>query len=179
MKRVVSSLSFVLFAAATALRAQNPMSAEVTAAYRGVSASILKAAETMPDAGYAFKPAPAFRNFGQLIAHVADAQVAMCGAAKGEMKRGDAANKTRKAELVAALRASSEFCDNAYSGMTDAQGAIIVDTKIGLGRKSKFGLLNLNVAHDNEMYGAIAVYLRLKGLVSPSTEEEAAGRQAK
>jgi hypothetical protein len=62
MKRVVSSLSFVLFAAATALRAQNTMTAEVTAAYKGVSANILKAAEKIPDADYAFKPAPASRN---------------------------------------------------------------------------------------------------------------------
>ncbi len=50
MKRVVSSLSLVLFAAATALRAQNTMTAEVTAAYKGVSTNILKAAEKMPDA---------------------------------------------------------------------------------------------------------------------------------
>jgi uncharacterized damage-inducible protein DinB len=179
MKRVVSSLSFVLVAAATALRAQNPLTAEVTAACKGVSANILKAAEKMPDADYAFKPAPEVRTFGQLIAHVADAQMALCGAAKGDMKRGDAASKTSKAELVAALKASGEFCDNAYSGMTDAQGAIIVDSKTGLGSKSKFGLLNFNVAHDNEMYGTMAVYLRLKGFVPPSTEAAAAAQQAK
>jgi len=113
MKSVVLSLSFVLFAAATALRAQNPMTAEVTGVYKGVSANILKAAEKMPD--YAFKPAPESRTFGQLIAHVADAQMAMCSITKGEMKRGDAATKTSKADLVATLKASSEFCDDAYS----------------------------------------------------------------
>ena len=179
MKRIVSSLSFVLFAAATALRAQNPMTAEVTAAYKEVSANILKAAEKMQDADYGFKPAPESRTFGQLIAHVADAQMGLCGAARGEMKRGDAAKKTSKAELVAALKASSEFCDNAYSGMTDAEAAIIVDSKTRLGSKSRIGLLNFNVAHDNEMYGTIAVYLRLKGLVPPSTEEAAAAQKAK
>ena len=103
----------------------------------------------------------------------------LCGGAKGEMKRGDAAKKTSKAELVAALKASSEFCDDAYSGMTDAEGAIIVDSKTPLGSKTKIGLLNFNVAHDNEMYGTIAVYLRLKGLVPPSTEEAAAAQKAK
>jgi uncharacterized damage-inducible protein DinB len=178
MKRVISSLSFVLFAAAGA-RAQNPMTAEATAAYKGVSANILKAAEKMPDTDYGFKPAPESRNFGQLIAHVADAQMGLCGGAKGEMKRGDAAKKTSKAELVAAFKASSEFCDNVYSGMTDAQGAIIVDSKTPLGSKTKLGLLNFNVAHDNEMYGTIAVYLRLRGLVPPSTEEAAAAQKAK
>src|SRR5258708_40305989 len=98
MKTVVSSLSFVLLAAATAVQAQNPMTAEVTAVYKGVSANILKAAEKMPEADYAFKPASEVRSFGQLIAHVADAQMAMCSIAKGEMKRGDAATKTSKSE---------------------------------------------------------------------------------
>jgi uncharacterized damage-inducible protein DinB len=179
MKTIVSSISFVLFAAATALRAQNPMTAEVTAAYKGVSANILKAASKMPDADYVFKPGPAFQTFGRLIAHVADTQMALCGAVKGEMKRSDATRKTSKVDLVAALKASSEFCDNAYSTMTDAQGATIVDTKLPLGGRSKLGVLNFNVAHDNEMYGAIEVYLQLKGLVLPSTEEAAAARHAK
>jgi uncharacterized damage-inducible protein DinB len=153
------------------------MTAEVTAVYRGVSANILKAAEKMPEADYAFKPAAEVRTFGQLIAHVADGQMAMCSMTKGEMKRGDAASKTSKADLVAALKASAELCDGAYSGMTDADGAAIVKTP--LGNKSKLGLLNFNVAHDNEMYGTMAVYLRMKGIVPPSTEGAAAARQAK
>src|ERR1022692_3702066 len=177
MKRAVSSLSFVLFAAATALRAQSPMTAEVTVVYKGVSADILKAAEKMPEGDYAFQPTSEVRTFGKLIAHVANAQMGLCSIAKGEMKRGDAASKTSKAELVAALKASSEVCDSAYSGMTDAEGATIVKTP--LGNKSKLGLLNFNVAHDNEMYGTMAVYLRMKGIVPPSTEAAAAARQAK
>lgn len=177
MRRVVSSLSFILFAATTALQAQNPMTAEVTAVYKGVSANILKAAQKMPEADYAFKPTPEVRTFGQLIAHVADAQMAMCSIMKGEMKRGDAASKTSKADLLAALKASGELCDDAYSRMTDADGAAIVKTP--LGDKSKLGLLNFNVAHDNEMYGTMSVYLRIKGIVPPSTEEAAAAQKAK
>jgi hypothetical protein len=42
--------------------------------------------------------------------------------------------------------------------------------------KPKLGVLMMNVGHDNEMYGTIAVYLRLKGIVPPSTEG-AAGRR--
>ncbi len=80
---------------------------------------------------------------------------------------------------MAALKASSELCDDAYSGMTDAEGAGDRGHKTPLGNKSKLGLLNFNVAHDNEMYGTIAVYLRLKGLVPPSTEEAAAAQKAK
>lgn len=131
----------------------------------------------MPEADYAFKPAAEVRTFRQLIAHVADRQMAMCSMTKGRMKRGDFASKTSKADLVAALKASGELCDDAYSGMTDADGAAIVKTP--LGNKSKLGLLNFNVAHDNEMYGTMAVYLRMKDIVPPSTEAAAAARQAK
>ena len=96
MRKRFLSLSVVLCAASTALLAQNPMTAEVTAVYKGVSANILKAAEKMPEADYAFKPAPESRTFGQLIAHVADAQMAMCSITKGEMRRGDAATKDKQ-----------------------------------------------------------------------------------
>ena len=36
--------------------------------------------------------------------------------------------------------------------------------------RSKFGILDFNVIHDNEMYGTMAVYLRAKGVVPPSSE---------
>ena len=87
--------------------------------------------------------------------------MAMCSMTKGEMKHGDAATKTSKADLVAALKASGELCDDAYSGMTDADGAAIVRAPLG-NKSAKLGLLNFNVSHDNEMYGTIAVYLRLR-----------------
>ena len=127
----------------------------------------------MPEAEYSFRPTPEVRTFGQLIAHVADAQMGMCGIAKGEQRRGDAASKTSKSDLLAALRASADFCDSIYNSITDADGATIV--KVLNREKPKLGVLNLNVAHDNEMYGAIALCLRLKGLVPPSSEGSAVG----
>ncbi|HEY1950005.1 MAG TPA: DinB family protein [Bryobacteraceae bacterium] len=128
----------------------------------------------MPESEYGFKPTPDVRTFGQLIAHVADAQMRICGVAKGEPKQGDAASKASKADLVAALKASNDFCDAVYSAATDADGAAMV--KIFGKEKPKLGVLMMNVGHDNEMYGTIAVYLRLKGIVPPSTEG-AAGRR--
>ena len=80
----------------------------------------------------------------------------------------------RKVDLIAALKASDDYCDGVYSAMTDSDGMAIV--KSPLGSRSKLGMLNFNVSHDNEMYGTIAVYLRLKGLIPPSTEGAAAAR---
>jgi uncharacterized damage-inducible protein DinB len=150
------------------------MSAEVKTAFEGVSANILKAADKMPDADFAFKPTPDVRSFGQLIAHVADAHTGICGIVKGDPKRGDAASKTSKADLIAALKASNDLCEAVYASMTDADGAATV--KAPGGTRSKIGVLNFNVAHDNEMYGTMSVYLRLKGIVPPSTEAASAAR---
>ncbi len=114
-----------------ALRAQNPFSDEVKAVYQPVQANILKAAEKMPDSPeYGFKPTPDVRTFGQLIAHVADAQMGMCGIAKGEPRRGNAASKTTKPELIAALKASMSSVDGVYSTMTDDAGSAAVKNAV-------------------------------------------------
>ncbi len=160
-----------LAAAATAfsLHAQggNPLSTEVKQAYTNTKNKIIKAAEKMPDENYNFKATPDVRTFGGWIAHVADAQVRNCAAINGEQKTPGAASKTSKADLVAALKESFADCDKAYDSLTDATAAEM--TK-GARPRTKLGALTGNIAHDEEAYGSIAVYMRLKGLVPPSSE---------
>jgi hypothetical protein len=76
--------------------------------------------------------------------------------------------KTSKAALVAALKASFDACDPVYEKMTDAVGAAKV--RWARWEMSKLGLLNWNISHDNEMYGIIGAFLRMKGIVPPSSE---------
>jgi uncharacterized damage-inducible protein DinB len=133
--------------------------------------NIVAAAERMAEADYGFQPTPALRTFGQLVAHVADVQYLLCSAVKGEAnpaagERSIEKTKTRKADLLAALRASFEYCAGAYAGMTDA----------GLGRtpagaeSTNAHSLTLNVYHAGQHYGHMTTYLRLKGLVPPSSQ---------
>jgi len=169
MKPVALNLFFGVAVSAIALHAQNRLSEEAKAAYQPIKLNLLKAAEKMPDSEYAFKPTTEVRTFGQLIAHVAEAQMTICGVVKGAPKRGEATPKTAKEDLVAQLKASNEFCDGVYNTMTDQDGAELVKTPFG--QKPKLGVLNFNIAHDDETYGTIAVYLRLKGIVPPSSEK--------
>ena len=170
MNRVALNVSFGVAMTVAALHAQNPLSDDAKASYQLVRLNILKAAEKMPDSEYGFNPTAEVRTFGQLIAHVAEAQMAMCGIAKGEPKSFNADPKVAKPDLIAALKASNEFCDGVYSAMSDQTGTAVVKTPFG--PKPKLGVLNLNVAHDNETYGTVAVYLRLKGIVPPSSERK-------
>jgi uncharacterized damage-inducible protein DinB len=149
--------------------AQNPISTETKQLYTQIKNNILKSAEKMPEENYAFKPTPEVRSFGQLIGHVADAQYLFCSAAKGETKQSNIEKtKTSKADLVAALKDAFSYCDGAYNELTDASAAQMVKF---FGRdRTRMGTLNFNVAHDNEHYGNIVTYMRLKGLVPPSSE---------
>jgi len=151
------------------LRAEdNPFSADARQTYAMIKDSLLKAADKMPEDYYSFRTTPPVRTFGEMIAHVADAQVRMCGVVRGEQVPNISTGKTSKAALVAALKASFDACDPVYEKMTDAVGA----GKVRWARweMSRLGLLNWNISHDNEMYGIIGAFLRMKGIVPPSSE---------
>ena len=135
-----------------------------------VKGYIVKSAEQMPEADYAFKPTPEVRSFGQLVAHVADANYFFCSTIVGEANPspGIEKSKTSKADLVAALKASYEYCGRAYA-IPDAD----TGTKLKLfGQEpTRAGALMINTTHNWEHYGNIVTYLRLKGQVPPSSKQ--------
>jgi hypothetical protein len=148
---------------------------------------IVAAAEEMSEAGYSFQPTPEERNFGAWVAHLADSQATFCGAVSGNPKKLDAASKTSKADLVAALKESFEICDAVYDGTTGGNAndsvptfspiapksnrdPIAMATLARRGPRPRASWLWFNVAHNEECYGSMAVYLRLQKLVPPSSQ---------
>ena len=160
--------AWILVALAGALSAQNanPLIKEARASYDNVKNNILKAAEKMPEEAYAFKPTDGQQSFGERMAHIAG-QIRRCAAVKGEQKQVDT-SKTAKADLLAALKASFDECDAAWDSLTDANAQELIQA--GRGQQSRLGILIGNTNHDSEMYGYISVYMRLKGVVPPSSE---------
>jgi len=159
------------FAVALALNAQelNPLSTEARQAYTAVKNDILKSAEKMPEENYGFKPAPRVRTFGQILGHVAEEQYFFCGSVKGEQKAADVEKaKTSKADLLAALRDSFAYCDAAYDGLTDTTAIQMI--KVGQSQHTKLRMLWGNTVHGTSHFGNLVTYLRIKGLVPPSTE---------
>jgi uncharacterized damage-inducible protein DinB len=135
-----------------------------------VTSWIERAAEKMPEEEYGFKPDPAVRTFGQILGHVADADYLFCSIALGEKNPSPQVEKTKttKAELTSALRDAFNYCGRAYDALTDASANETV--KAFNGERNKLGVLWFNASHNLEHYGNLVVYMRIKGIVPPSSE---------
>jgi uncharacterized damage-inducible protein DinB len=151
-----------------AAQTTNPLSAEVKGAYTSIKNNFIKAAEKMPEENYGFKASAELQSFAQRVAHIADANIRTCAELKGEQKSVNAAAKTTKADMVAALKESFAYCDAVYDSLTDAEAVKVVTMRRG--QRSRLAALWGIVSHSNEVYGTMTVYLRLKGIVPPSSE---------
>ena len=160
--------SLTILAAIGALQAQtNPVIAEQKAAYTRLKTNLVKAAEKMPEDAYSFKPTPEMQTFGERVAHIAG-QTSACSGLTGERKPNPAQGKTSKADLVAALKASFDACDAAWDAMNDKTA---METVAGRGGQiSKISVLIGNNMHIQELYGYISPYMRLKGVVPPTSD---------
>jgi uncharacterized damage-inducible protein DinB len=170
MNRCFTIVPLAALAFACTLQAQNPLSTEAKQAYNNIKNNLTRAAEKMPDDAYEFKASPDIRTFGALIAHVAQSQMGTCSAVNGAMKKSDAASKTAKADLVTALKDSFAECDKAFDSLTDANATQMI--KGQRGERSRLGMLVGVITHDNEEYGYLAVYMRVKGVVPPSSDRK-------
>ena len=162
---------FIAFSAAASLAlAQNPLSGGQKAFYGMVSANVVAAAEKMPEASYSFKPTPEVRSFGELVGHAADSQGFFCATAVGEKPPISGAEKTKttKADLVQAVKDAVSYCDKVYTGMTDEHAKELVKM-MGM-EMAKLTVLSVNTAHLDEHYGNMVTYMRIRGLVPPSSE---------
>ena len=170
MNRKIAAVLAFAVAGMIAAQAQAPPSVAASAkgAYNRIKTNFIKAAEKMPEENYSFKPVDAVETFGQRVAHIADPQIASCSALTGERKTGTAKSKTSKADLVAAIKESFDACDKAFDALTDANA--LEPVAAGRGQQPRIAVLYGLIVHSNEVYGAMGVYMRLKGIVPPSSE---------
>jgi hypothetical protein len=145
---------------------------DVQRGYAGLKVNILKSADRMPAEDYSFRPTPEVRTFARVVNHITEAQLHSCGAINGTAT--DAlpkvpAETADKAAIVAALQASFAECDKAYASLTEAN--ILQMISLGPVTRARIGFAWGNVSHDNEQYATLALYMRLKGLVPPSSEK--------
>ena len=152
----------------------NPFSTINQRGYERTKGILLRSAEKMPEENYGFKPVDSVRTYGQIIGHLADAQYLFCSTASGEKNPDPKIEKTKtsKADLVAALKGGFAYCDKVYDSMTDAASTQMV--KFFGNDVPKFAVLSINMGHNMEHYGNLVTYMRIKGIVPPTSEQQGA-----
>ena len=152
------------------------LAATAKAMHATIRRDLAEAAEAMSAEDFGFKPAPEIRSFAQLVGHVVNANFFFCSQAKGEAAptTGNFERVADKAALIKGLTDALAYCDAVYELTTDADfnQAVTLNGFPGMNpttATTRGAVLMFNTTHNNEHYGNIVVYLRLKGKVPPST----------
>jgi uncharacterized damage-inducible protein DinB len=176
MKRLVWIASVYLLAPIAALAqdaSTNPLSATLRGTFDRYSKNLVAAAEEMPAEKYGYHPTPEQMTFGKTIAHVSQVNYAACGMISGTpaqtpMKTTDADSKDK---LVEGLKASMDYCSQVFTSLNDSKLADTVPS-FGGRKVTRLGAV-LEVNNDLiDHYAALAVYLRLSGMLPPSAQKK-------
>ena len=161
-----------------ALQAQsNTLVNEAKFPWSVVRDNLLKMAEKMPAENYDFKPAPGIESFGQRVAHIAGANLRICQGVDGIDKPFARPNTSSKDDLIALMKQANAACDAAFASLNDTTAQQKINSRLGgpfppEPTRTKLSTLWNMTRHSNEMYGYMCVYLRLKGIVPPSSAPE-------
>ncbi len=148
----------------------SPVSGTVKGQLARFSKIMVAAAEAMPTEKYGFKPSPEMNSFGHLVMHIAQTNNSLCakisGAAAPEVKSSDSDPKDK---LVAALKASFEYCTTALQKVDDSK---LGDQMMLFGNRpaSRAGALIFLYGSWTDHYGTEAIYLRLNGILPPTAQ---------
>lgn len=185
LRRIGTGVVIGALAATTIVEAQSQsLMTGLTSSAQQRLAIVEAAAAMMPEADYGFRPSPAARSFGEIVAHVADANRAFCSALAGARQpmAPDAETTAHtKAAILEHLKTANATCRAALAGLTDAAlpvprafggGALVDGTTIAV-RDVPAGQLVLFLAtHTDREYGKLTIYLRSKGLIPPTSQTQ-------
>jgi hypothetical protein len=183
----VSRFLIVALAAPIILAAQQPPATlpanPITTAFKtriaAQNRNILQAFDSIPESKFSYKPTPAQQTFGFIAQHVASDNYFFCnnfGALKGTRPAADTAAadtvkaKWPKAQLMASLRESFTFCDQAINQLDDAKLAEAVTMTFG-GNSRTVARANMVLGHALDLadhYSQLANYMRLNNILPPT-----------
>jgi len=173
MKRIVAHFLLIVSSGLLNAQTKNPVIGVVREILPRQQKNLVAAAEEMPADKYAYKPTPAQMSFGMLVIHIAESNNFLCGKAADlpEPKTSDLKETDGKDKLVAALKASFEFCTSSLAKVEDAKLGDTVTLHGGREGPRAFALFALTNDWADH-YSAAAMYLRLNGMLPPTAQKK-------
>ena len=146
------------------------MAATAKSLHATIRRNLADAAAAMTAEDYTFQPTSQVRTFARLVGHVVNGNFFFCSMAKGERPPNTTNHEqvTDRTVLLKALNEALAYCDDVYGSTTDASYNALVQVPSGM-QTARGSVLVFNTTHNNEHYGNMVVYMRLKGRTPPST----------
>ncbi|HEX6163687.1 MAG TPA: DinB family protein [Vicinamibacterales bacterium] len=184
MKSIITSAAIALAVGAVSISAQAPqprppqtLSAYLQGQYANIKTNLIRTAEKIPAEHFSFRPTPEVRTVAELFGHTMEAQYSYCSNVKGGVN--PAAGKqfektvTDKAGVEQMVKDAFAYCDDAYASLTDAKAIELITIGVAPNQRqaSRANQLAQLIVHGNEHYGNLVTYMRIKGIVPPSSAQ--------
>jgi uncharacterized damage-inducible protein DinB len=177
MKTTLVIPALLLLAASAAAQTtpaptKDPVSSALRDILPGRRKNTVAAVEAMPAEKFNYKPTADQMTFGHLVVHITETNDLLCSKAAAfpppkvdEVKETDSNDK-----LVAALKASFDFCSGALAKMDDSR--LAETTEIFPGRQGSRAWASMILAGAwADHYAQAAMYLRLNGVLPPTAKK--------
>ena len=172
MKTIIRAAAIVAALCPALAAAQaNPLATAFRSNATMMAKNLTAAAEVMPADKYSFKPTPAQMSFGDILGHLAGGNDALCGLIGGVKAptRTKMAATADKAALIARLKETFAFCDQALAKLDDSK---LSESLTLWGEKSTRAEAELETTGDwADHYSQMAIYLRLNGQLPPTAKK--------
>ena len=171
MKSKLSALAVLVIAGSAAAQVKNPVASALRETLPGRQKNTIAAVESMPADKFSFKPTADQMTFGHLVAHMVESNNTFCSkAAAVPAPKADEVRETDgKDKLVAALKASFDFCGDALGKMDDSKLGEVTEGPGGQ-QFSRARLALILAGSWADHYAETAMYLRLNGLTPPTAK---------
>lgn len=173
MKRFLAGCIVTISVIATAQQPKSPVSDVIREMLAGREKNTVAAFEEMPADKFGFKPTPEQMTFGHLAAHIVSGNYFFCSNV-GDVPRPKAEElkgTEDKDKLVAAVKASFEFCHTALAKADDSKLNDNITWFDGKPRPRAWAFMTLSSSWADH-YGMAAMYLRLNGLLPPTAKKD-------
>lgn len=163
--------------AAAKPRPPQPFATYLQGQYATLRTNLTGSAEKMPAEHFSFKPTPEVRSYGQLFGHTMAAQYSYCSTVKGEPSpalKQDLEKVTDKATVIQLVKDTFAYCDPVFAALTDANALEMITQGTAPNQRqiARANQLTMLVVHGNEHYGNLVTYMRMKGIVPPSSSAQ-------
>jgi uncharacterized damage-inducible protein DinB len=172
MKHILVLLTILLSAVSLLAQEKNPVSTVIREILPRQQKNLVAAVEEMPADKFSYKPTPQQMSFGHLVMHITESNNYLCAKISDTPapKAEKLSETDGKDKLVAALKASFDFCGTALQKVDDSKLGDAIQAYGGRQAPRAWALIALT--NDwSDHYGAAAMYLRLNGLLPPTAKK--------